>query len=89
MSLGWWIAGAVGLVWIASLVRRRSADLPPGDDDGTLVRLVGMGFKVEAIRRFRARHGGGLKDAKEAANTKKPAPITVQRRSRLHPKPAR
>ena len=66
MSLGWWIAGAVGLVWIASLVRRRSADLPPGDDDGTLVRLVGMGFKVEAIRRFRARHGGGLKDAKEA-----------------------
>lgn len=66
MGIAWWIAGAAGLLWVGTLWRRRSVDLPPGDDDGTLVRLVGMGFKVEAIRRFRARHGGGLKDAKEA-----------------------
>lgn len=66
MSIGWWIAGAAGVLWIGSRLMRRPADLPPGDDDGTLVRLVEAGHKIEAIRRFRARHGCGLKDAKEA-----------------------
>lgn len=66
MGMGWWVAGLFGAMGVGFLLLRRSPDLPPGDDDGTLVRLVEAGFKVEAVRRFRARHGGGLKDAKEA-----------------------
>lgn len=66
MTFGWWIAGAIGVWGIVALLRRPTVEAPPGDDDGTLVQLVTSGFKVEAIRRFRARHGGGLKEAKEA-----------------------
>lgn len=66
MTFGWWILGAIGVWGILLLLRRPTVEAPPGDDDGTLVQLVTSGLKVEAIRRFRARHGGGLKDAKEA-----------------------
>lgn len=66
MALGWWLAGAAGGLWIGFLLLRRPINLPPGDDDGTLVRLVEAGSKIEAVRRYRARHGGGLKEAKEA-----------------------
>lgn len=66
MALGWWIAGTAGVVWIGSLLVRRTVAMPPGDDDGTLVRLMESGNRIEAIRRYRSRHGGGLKEAKEA-----------------------
>ena len=66
MTIGWWIAITVAAGWMGSRWLRRSAELPPGDDDGTLVRLSESGNRIEAIRRYRARHGGGLKDAKEA-----------------------
>ena len=69
MAFGWWLAGAAGGLWIGFLLLRRPPNLPPGDDDGTLVRLVEAGSKIEAIRRYRARQGGGLKEAKEAVES--------------------
>ena len=66
MSFGWWIAILAGAYLMGSILLRRATDLPPGDDDGTLVRLAESGHRIEAVRRYRARHGGGLKDAKEA-----------------------
>ena len=59
-ALGRRRSGGTRVVWQSA-----APDLPA---DAELEELVRRGRKIDAIRRYRELHGGGLKDAKDAVD---------------------
>jgi ribosomal protein L7/L12 len=73
----YWIAAAVAVVGLGFLSRRgersgskevRPGSIPPSP--GLIDDLLRGGQKIEAIKQYRAMHGVGLKEAKDAVDAR-------------------
>ena len=72
----YWIAAAAAVVGLGLLSRRgesgskgvRLGGTPPSP--GTIDDLLRGGQKIEAIKQYRAMHGVGLKEAKDAVDAR-------------------
>jgi len=72
----YWIAAAAAVVGLGFLSRRgesgskgvRLGGTPPSP--GTIDDLLRGGQKIEAIKQYRAMHGVGLKEAKDAVDAR-------------------
>ena len=73
----YWIAAAAAVVGLGLLSRRgersgskavRPGSIPPSP--GTIDDLLRGGQKIEAIKQYRAMHGVGLKEAKDAVDAR-------------------
>jgi ribosomal protein L7/L12 len=72
VGIGWIVVGAVVLLLVVALARGGVAPLAPatpaerGQLEFELQRALAERRKIDAIKLYRALHGIGLKDAKEA-----------------------
>jgi ribosomal protein L7/L12 len=73
----YWIAAVVAVVGLGFLSRRGertgSKEFRPGGtppSPGTIDDLLRGGQKIEAIKQYRAMHGVGLKEAKDAVDAR-------------------